>query len=82
MNEYFEQLSFDLPCVFIQQLSHAIAQIVKPGVAVNQLPQFFWNHFEKDVRAFAKAIGHTPEDASVVLHWFLNTLVSQQRQGG
>ncbi|XP_065826355.1 E3 ubiquitin-protein ligase RNF213-like isoform X3 [Oscarella lobularis] len=61
------------------QLSHAIAQIVKPGVAVDQLPQFFWNHFEKDVGAFAKAIGNTPDDASVVLHWFLNTLVSQER---
>ncbi|XP_065826351.1 E3 ubiquitin-protein ligase RNF213-like isoform X2 [Oscarella lobularis] len=62
------------------RLSHAIAQIVKPGVAVNHLPQFFWNHFEKDMRAFAKAIGHTPDDASVVLHWFLNTLVVQRRQ--
>eukprot|EP00118_Oscarella_pearsei_P024112 m.298997 g.298997 ORF g.298997 m.298997 type:complete len:1015 (+) comp40786_c0_seq14:4240-7284(+) len=66
-------------CSDDRQLVVAVAQIVKPGVHEAQLSEFFWEHFEKDLKAFSKAIGQTPNDASVVIHQILNGLIIQHQ---
>ncbi|XP_065844224.1 E3 ubiquitin-protein ligase rnf213-alpha-like isoform X2 [Oscarella lobularis] len=62
-----------------QHLLKSLLRIVKPAVLVDQLPQFFWDHFVKDVKAFAMAIGYDLNNAIVIIHWFLDVVVSKHQ---
>lgn len=66
---------------FFKQFLKSLQRIVKPAVLVGQLPQFFWDHFVKDVKAFAMAIGYDLNNAIVIIHWFLDVIVSKQQYG-
>jgi hypothetical protein len=58
-------------CSQDQNVSSGVADVVRPPVLQENLPAFFWSHFELDSRLFAKAIGRSVEDSVVVVHKLL-----------
>jgi hypothetical protein len=63
-------------CSNSQNIRDGVAEIVKPPLPSEDLPAFFWSHFELDARLFAKAIGRNVEDAVVVCHKFLENVTN------
>lgn len=53
-----------------------MSDLVSPTVRLDDLPSFFWNQFELDVRLLARNIGRSVEDAVVVGHRMLNSLLT------
>ncbi|XP_065845272.1 E3 ubiquitin-protein ligase rnf213-alpha-like isoform X2 [Oscarella lobularis] len=66
-------------CNADQDSLESFAQIVRPAVPDGDLPSFFWKHFEKDIVAFAQAIGQTSDDGCAVIHQILNGIVLYRR---
>jgi hypothetical protein len=63
-------------CSQDQNVVDGLAKCVSPPVRQNDLPAFFWSHFELDVSVLSKALGRNVEDTVVVCHRFLHHLTT------
>ena len=54
-----------------------IAQLVKPHVQVQGLPEFFWSHLDKDIQLLGRAIGRGYEEAAMVVHLVLKEILTR-----
>ena len=54
-----------------------ISHLVKPNVRPNQLPEFFWRHFEKDIELLGLATGKGLDETVIILHLVLKEMLTR-----
>ena len=52
-----------------------LGSLIKPKIKPDHQPAFFWSHLEKDLELLAKAIGKGLDEAAVLIHLMLKTLM-------
>jgi len=48
------------------------------GINPNELPEFFWDHLQQDIKILAKAVGKNEEEAAIVLHLVLQQILTRE----
>ena len=55
----------------MQESSSILSSIAHSVVKVEDLPQFFWQHLTRDLYVLSKVIGHSVDDAALLIHLIL-----------
>ena len=57
--------------------SGGLVTLVKSGLqSPQELPEFFWGHLERDVQLLGRALGKNPEEAAIVIHLVLKSVLT------
>jgi hypothetical protein len=53
-----------------------LAQLVKPFVNPQHLPEFFWMHLNKDIEHLSRVTGKGMEDSAIMVHLVLSEMLT------
>ena len=58
----------------------ALAELVKPAVNPELLPQFFWMHLRKDMEHLSRVTGKGMEESAIIIHLVLQDMLSSGKK--
>ena len=58
-----------------QDMSAELAELVKPPVKHDLLPQFFWMHLKKDIEHLSRVTGRGMEESALIIHFVLHDIL-------
>ena len=56
----------------------SLAELVKPFVQPQHLPEFFWRHLQKDIEHLSQVTGKGLEEAAIIVHLILKGILTKQ----
>jgi len=56
--------------------TEGLLQLVKPAVQPHALPEFFWDHLERDLQLVGVALGKNVEEAAIVVHLVIKHILT------
>ena len=55
----------------------SLAELVKPFVHPQHLPEFFWRHLQKDIEHLSQVTGKGLEEAAIIVHLILKDILTK-----
>ena len=59
-----------------------LTRVVKPFVAPDHLPEFFWRHLRQDIQQLAVTTGKNIDEAAVLVHLVLKKILTSEPPNG
>ena len=66
----------------LQNHSAELADMVHPDVPGDYLPQFFWEHLQRDMDVLSKSLNLNKDDTVIVVHNVLRSFIQLQQYPG
>ena len=54
-----------------------LADLVKPRVNPNNLPEFFWMHLNKDIEQLSRVTGKSLDESAIIIHLVLRGILTK-----
>ena len=54
-----------------------LADLVKPHVNPNNLPEFFWMHLNKDIEQLSRVTGKSVDESAIIIHLVLRGILTK-----
>ncbi|PVD28712.1 hypothetical protein C0Q70_11306 [Pomacea canaliculata] len=58
-----------------------IASMIQPRITQQEVCPYFWNHLEHDLQVLCRAIGRSPDEAYLLLHYLCHQLTRDSKVG-
>lgn len=66
----------------MQNVIKDLIQLTHETVKHSNMPMFFWNHLEKDIKTLEKALGKNEDDVCLLLHLVLKKIAFLETTDG
>lgn len=72
-------LVLNVICEFLFFKATAIASMIQPRITQQEVCPYFWNHLEHDLQVLCRAIGRSPDEAYLLLHYLCHQLTRDSK---